>query len=795
MRYYFQLLFSIISIIGYSQNGKININVYDDFSKKPINAKATIETSEQTYEGEGSIYIDEISAGIYNIEITSNGYDSFILKDIEVLPEQNMTFGVGLTKISENKIKEILISRKSYKTNIESPVSFRNITSEEVQKNAGSNRDISKTILSLPGVSSTATFRNDLFIRGGNSSENKFYIDGIEVPIINHFQTQGASGGPRGLLTIDFVKDVDFYSGAFPSKRNGALSSILEFNLREARRDKLGYKVILGLDDMQLMADGPLNKNQSWKALLSVRKSNLQLLFSKLGLPFLPSYYDFNAKISKKFTSNDELYFIALGAIDHFKFNDKPKNTPENISIIERLPILPQWNYTIGMGYRHLTQNGNWLFIWSRNMLDNQAKKYYKNIETSENLLTNYHSQEIENKVRIERNTQINNYKISYGANLNFAKYFNNSYINIITPKGRVLDRYKTDLNILQYGLYFQFSKKFFENQFEIAGGIRTDASGYSNLTNNPFKQLSPRLSLKYKIDKNFSLNFNTGIYHMLPAYTALGFKENQEFINKNTLKYIKNTHLIGGVEYNGKDNWRISLEAYYKKYKNYPFSLRNNFTLANINGDYSFIGNEILDSRGVGKTYGLELFIQKRTKNNFYGLMSYTFGHSKFGGDKSSLLYSNWDSRHILSLTGGKYFRNNWNIGLRFRLQSGLPETPYDIEKSQKVNIWNIANSPLYKYSEINTLRGNTIHQLDVRIEKKWIFKKWQFSLYLDVVNLYGSKNPSALPIVLLKRDEAGNPIISNPNDLAENHTYLLDYAKRNKATPLPYFGAIFEF
>ncbi len=190
----------------------------------------------------------------------------------------------------EKEIEGVVVKRKVYKTTAESPVSMRNITSEEVQKNAGSNRDISKAILSLPGVGTTATFRNDLFIRGGSSAVNKFFVHGIEVPVINHFQTQGASGGPKGILTIDFIMDVDFYSGAFPAKRNGTLSSLFEINLKQARKDKIGYKGVIGFDDIQLMADGPVSKDQSWSGLFSVRKSNLQFLFKAMGVPFLPSY-------------------------------------------------------------------------------------------------------------------------------------------------------------------------------------------------------------------------------------------------------------------------------------------------------------------------------------------------------------------------------------------------------------------------------------------------------------------------------------------------------------------------
>lgn len=795
MKFKLILLFFISSLSLYSQVGSININVFDDFSKKPLTATVKIlGGNEEQFSGTGNILISDISSGTYTFEIVSEGYSPSYLNEINVVPNQNLTFSVGLTKFATD-IQEVTITRKAYKTTAESPVSLRNITSEEVQKNAGSNRDVSKAILSFPGVGSTATFRNDLFIRGGSSAENKFYIDGIEVPVINHFQTQGASGGPRGIITVDFIKDVDFYSGAFPAKKNGVLSSLFEFNLKQARKDKLGYKAVLGLDDMQLMVDGPLSKDQSWSGLFSVRKSNLQLLFKGIGLPFLPSYYDTTFKISKKYKSGDELYFIGLGAIDKFEFNDNAKKTLSNLTLIDRLPNSPQWNYTVGVGYRHLVENGNWLFTWSRNMLDNQAIKYYRNIETPQNLLYDYQSREAENKVRIDRNFKLNDYQFSAGTNVNFAKYSNNSTIKQVNQNTIDFDQISSELNLVQYGLYLQTSKKFLEDKMQISVGARVDGSNYSDLTNNPFNQFSPRFSLNYKFAENWAANFNTGIYYQLPAYTSLGFQLSNNLVNKNSLKYIQNTHFVGGLEFNGKDNLRFTLEGYYKKYKNYPFSLRNQISLANIGGDFGVVGNEPLDSRGFGETYGVEFLAQKRTLNNFYGIVAYTFGFSKFSDSAGNLLPSSWDSRHILTMTTGKYFKRNWNLGARFRLQSGLPETPYDLQRSSLVNIWNVANGPVQDFTQLNSLRGNVAHQLDIRAEKKWIFKKWQFTTYVDVVNVYGSKSASNLPVVNLQRDASDNGIIANPNAPQNQQYYLLETGSADKNTPLPYFGFIFEF
>ncbi len=794
MKKIFSVLLMFIAVGLWAQVGSVNITVFDDFTKKPLEAKVKIFNKETTFSGAGNVQISEIASGNYTFEISADGYDTSFLNDINIVPNQNITFSVGLVK-STKQIQEVAIQKKLYKTTAESPVSLRNITSEEVQKNAGSNRDFSKAMLSFPGVGSTATFRNDLLIRGGSSAENKFYIDGIEVPIINHFQTQGASGGPRGIITVDFLKDVDFYSGAFPAKRNGTLSSLFEFQLKEARKNKIGYKAIVGLDDLQLMADGPLSKDQSWSGLLSVRKSNLQLLFKAIGLPFLPSYYDANFKVSKKYKSGDELYFVGIGAIDRFRFNENAEKTLYNLTLIDRLPIAPQWNYTVGAGYRHLVENGNWLFTISRNMLDNRAEKYFRNIERPDNLLFRYASQESENKIRIDRSLKLGDFQIGAGTNLNWARYTNRSVISQVYQNEINFDDISSKINVLQYGLYVQSSGKFVDDLVQVSLGARIDGSNYSELTNNPFEQFSPRLSISYKFAPQWALNFNSGIYYQLPAYTALGFQLNNVLVNKPNLRYIRNTHFVGGVEYNGKDNVRFTLEGYFKRYTNYPFSLRNQISLANLGADFGVVGNEPLDSRGFGGAYGIEFLAQKGTLNDFYGIVAYTFGYSKFSDSQGGLLPSSWDTRHIFSLTTGKYFKKNWNLGARFRMQTGLPETPFDLNRSALVNIWNVANGPVQDFTQLNSLRGNVAHQLDFRAEKKWIFSKWQMTFYIDIVNVYGSKNASNLPVVSLVRDANGNGVIANPSAPQNQQFYQLETGTNDRNQPLPYFGLIFEF
>ena len=178
---------------------------------------------------------------------------------------------------------EVIVTASPFIENKDSPVSLKTLNTTEIERLPGANRDVSKVIAALPGVASRATFRNDIIIRGGSPGENKFYLDGIEVPNINHFATQGSSGGPVGLLNVNFIREVDFYSGAFPMNRANGLSSVLAFTQKEGNQDGLITNFALGSSDAALTLDGPIGKRSN--LIFSARRSYLQFLFAALQLP------------------------------------------------------------------------------------------------------------------------------------------------------------------------------------------------------------------------------------------------------------------------------------------------------------------------------------------------------------------------------------------------------------------------------------------------------------------------------------------------------------------------------
>lgn len=194
-------------------------------------------TQGATTDIDGRFSMSDVKPGLYNIVVSSVGYQRRVITEVQVGTARPVELEIALEP-SATELKEVEITRKPFTRTQESPLSVRTIGSAEIMRNPGGNRDISKVIRALPGVASTASFRNDIIIRGGAPNENRFYLDGIEVPTINHFSTQGSSGGPVGMINVNFIREVDVITGAFPAARGNTLSSVFEFKQPEGNTEK-----------------------------------------------------------------------------------------------------------------------------------------------------------------------------------------------------------------------------------------------------------------------------------------------------------------------------------------------------------------------------------------------------------------------------------------------------------------------------------------------------------------------------------------------------------------------------
>lgn len=271
-----------------------------------------------------------------------------------------------------------------------------------------------------------------------------------------------------------------------------------------------------------------------------------------------------------------------------------------------------------------------------------------------------------------------------------------------------------------------------------------------------------------------------------------MGYRDNNSnLVNKdNKITYIKSNHLVSGIDYNPNQYSKISVEAFYKTYKNYPFLLTDSVSLANLGGDFGVIGNEAAKSISKGRSYGLEVLLQQKLSTSIYGIISYTWVRSEFKDKNGIYTPSSWDNKHILNITAGKKFNKNWEFGMKFRLLGPAPYTPYNVELSAQKVIWDVAQAGQLDWNRLNQKRNPTVHATDIRLDKKWYFKKWSINAYLDIQNVYNFKAKTQAYLDV-ERDAMGNPMEDPNNSLA----YKMKEIDNESGTILPSIGLMVEF
>ncbi len=795
LRLKFSVIFIFISISLISQNGEIRGRVYNELNNEPLPfSNIYIEGTDYGASSDfnGNFIIAGLKPGIYRLTVSSLGFVTRYSEEIQVIAGRTVNINIPMREEALT-LNEVTVKAKVFTKKEEAPVSLRKLGLSEIENSPGANRDISKVIQNLPGVAAfSAQNRNDIIVRGGASNESKFYLDDIEIPTINHFSTQGASGGTNGILNADFIRDLEFYAGAFPASRGNALSGVLNFKQIDGNNQKIKSRASLGASEVSLTLDGPLNENTTF--IVSARRSYLNFLFKLIGLPFLPTFNDFQFKFKTKIDAKSEITFIGLGAYDINVLDRDLKNPTEfQKYLLGYLNDSKQWNYTIGSAYKIFRDNGFTTFVLSRSMLSNSFYKYQNNIEQIENLISDYNSFEAENKFRVEDFFKTkNNFRINYGINLEYARYYNDTYFKLFTPFGPQILTYDSNLDLFKYGAFGQVTRSFVSNRLSLSLGFRIDATNYSNSMNNPLEQFSPRLSASYNVSDKFSLNFNTGRYFMLPSYTSLGFRDNAGvLVNKNNnIQYIQSDHIIAGISFYSNSNSILTVEGFYKNYDKYPFSVRDSLNLALKPIDFGVLGDEEILSIGHGRAYGVELLSQNKFKNDFFVNISYTFAIVEFKNKNDNYVPASWDNRHILIITSTKKFKNNWFAGIKWRYAGGLPYTPYDLETSSLIAAWDLRKRPYLDYSKLNSERFKPFHQLDLRIDKGFYFKKSELKVYIDIQNVYNQKFETQ--DIITNLDQNGIPMF----DLNNSDRYLLRTIKsEGTGTILPTIGIIYNF
>ncbi|SMO79112.1 TonB-dependent receptor [Gracilimonas mengyeensis] len=765
--------------------GTITGRVTDAKTGEPlIGATVVLEGTElgDATNPDGRFTIDDIPTKTYNVKASYVGFVTQTRFNVVVRSEGNIDLNFELEE-QVSELDDVTITPNPFAKSQESPISIQKFSQEEITSYPGGNNDIAKVVQSLPGVSgSVGGFRNDVIIRGGAPNENVYYLDGVPIPNINHFSTQGSAGGPVSLLNVSFFEGVSLTASSFGAQYENVLSGVLQFNQRTGNDREFVGNLRLSSSEAALTVEGPLFKGNDTEAkttyIASVRRSYLQLLFQVIGLPFLPDYWDYQYKINHRFDKYNTLYITGIGSIDDLAINDMDDLDPEQEATQNQIPVIRQNSNTVGIGWRRQFQDNSGFMetVVSNNTLGNFFYRYDDNVNETGLFLEN-ESRETETHLRYRLTKFIDNWTATGGFQLINSDYYNSTR-DFINNRS-----FRSDINFFRYGLFGQASADFLQNRLSFTMGLRADGNTFTETGNELWRTLSPRVGLAYDLtpDQKWTVNGSVGRYYKILPYTTLGFQDNVgNFPNKDT-EYIRSDHAVVGLEYLLNERARISAEGFFKWYDDYPISTTDSVSLANKGGDFEVFGSEPVISAGQGRTYGLELLYQQKFTGKFYGVAAFTFYKSEFTNLRDAEYKpAVWDNGVLVSLLGGYKFGNNWEVSGRYRFLGKAPYAPVDQDKTEE-------NYPAVfrDFDRLGTVRLDPLSQLDIRIDKKFNFDNLSLDVFLEVQNALAQEGPSE-PRYGLERNESGEIITPRK---------LVQVSDSDDGQVLPSFGIVLNF
>ena len=736
---------------------------------------------------DGFYSIENIPLGSYTLAATFVGYERQERINITVRTAGMRNINFQLTPLAE-ELEEVVVSvSEPLRAPAETPVSYRKLSPEEISTYPAGNGDIAKVVQSLPGVSGSVTgFRNDVIIRGGAPNENVYYLDGIEIPSINHFSTQGSAGGPAGLLNVAFFEGVELSTSAFNAGVQDALSGVLTFNQRNGNDRQARTEFRVGASEAAITTEGPLFRGDrsfsDTTYLLSFRRSYLQLLFKLIGLPFLPDYWDYQYRINHNLNPRNRITFIGVGAVDDFSINVPDELDDNQQAILEQVPVIQQRTNTSGLTWQHRTTDGLGLIrtSLSTSWFRNDFRRYADN-ENQTGLFSRNEADEVRTTLRSNARFVREKSTLTFGASLRHNHFANNFFDNR-QPEGIPDLAFNDRMNFFSYGAFVQTAR---DNVIpgivegvNITAGVRFDGNTFTDKGHEVWRTLSPRAALTWQPDaaRQWQIALSAGRYFKLPPLNLLGYKENSVFVNQSAA-YTRSDHLTAGISFFPRPSTVISAEGFIKWYDDYPVSVREEVSLANQGSDFGILGNEPVAFGGKGRTYGVEFQAQQTFVKNVYGIAAYTLFWSEFTNlDRSQYLPSAWDSRHLFTFTGGYRLGSRWELSIRTRFIGKTPFAKIDQERS-------ISTYPAFviDYETLQTNRLTPFNSTDLRIDRKFDFRGSSLDIYLEVQNLFSQNTPSE-PNYLLRTSPQGVPVLVEVEEIQES-------------SALPTIGLIFDF
>lgn len=615
-------------------------------------------------------------------------------------------------------------------------VSRRTISVQEINNLPGTQGDALKAIQNFPGVARPPFGAGLLVIRGAAPADSRTYLGYHEIPQLFHF------GALSSTFNSDILAQIDFIPGNFDSRFGDAIGGIINVNPRKGRRD--GYHGYVDADvfDAGVLVEGKVGKGSF---ALSGRRSYIDGVLKAvvpkdagLGLTQAPRYYDYQALFDYP-VGGGELSIRWFGSDDRFKLiatppndtKDTGNNSAQTAILFHRFDVI----------YRK--QTGPWDFLITPSF-------NYQKLSGRVGDLFQFEFPNTGFSFRAEAARQLSqNFALRVGTELQAGRYTIDARAPSVPAAAGlggtgVFNVGDTAQSYATPAVYATGTIQLGE-RFTLLPGVRT---AYYALQAKK-ATVDPRVRFMWQVGEQTTIKGGVGLYSQLPDLLSL----NPIWGNPRA-GVERSVHTSLGVLQTFEElGLSLEVTGFYK----YVFD-RSTASSRIIRAPDDTLRLENFSNQGIGQIFGGEFLLRKALTKKFFGWISYTLMRSLVQ-EKPGEAYKPFafDQPHILTMIAVYKLPKGWQVGGRFRLVSGNPTTLY------KNGIFNNEDGSYLNAAGIEG-RLPAFHQLDLRVDKTFTYRRVLVNVYLDVLNVYNHQNPEAIVYSFNLQQstvQAGLPII----------------------------------
>lgn len=649
----------------------------------------------------GAYSLAKVPLGYYTLAFERDGYYADTRTDVIVRSGRTTFLNVELAAVRTINA-EVRVVADYFPASPSAPVSRTEFNPEELRRDAASAGDLSRALYVVPGIVKADEEATDLIVRGGSPAENGFYIDNIFLPNINHFPQQGASGGNISMLNMDFIENVEVFTGGFGASYGNRLSSIFDIAYREGNRERVNGQFNVSAIGYGAQAEGPMpGKQGAW--MFSVNRSYLDLISNLLDSSNPSDYYDLQGKATCDLGGRDKLSLLGVGGRSWTDYD------PAGRELFSYATAGFNWRHLWGsMGYSDTSV--------SASFLDGTESEYWES-EGGLHELYDYGQRWL--TVR-----NVSHLRLSAAQQLEFG-------VEAQAFRFRNWDDFRnaeTRLSGTSAAAFLTYLVQVFPN-FSLSAGARVDDMPLSKRLH-----LSPRLSFSWTLTRRLTMNGAFGLYYQqMPLFLIVQDPGNA------ALPDPRARHLVLGFKLSLREDIQLGLEAYDKRYADHPMAARTQywFVIDDVNGDndrFWDFGPLVAEGRAYAR--GVELTLQKKISKKLYGLINLTYYRARYRDLMGFWRNRLFDNRFIVCLSGGYKPSRSWELSARWTLAGNKAFTPVDEQASIEYGY------PYIRLESIMTGHFRDYQNLSFRVDKRFSFRGSNLIVFIGALNLFDHKN-----------------------------------------------------